>query len=157
MLNLYLPDKQIITFSKRSWPAEKTAGGEHMGCEVPIQSSPEAVFLCDRNCRLFVTVVQFEGILWGLRDHRQGFPLIIVTVVGDAGKRHRRRNIRNPATTCQALRADRPMRAVLALDCCRVPRTWSGFMSKCTQMVEGLRSILPHFNHKSWFTMAKIN
>ena len=28
----------------------------------PIQSSPEAVFLCDRNCRLFVTVVQSEGI-----------------------------------------------------------------------------------------------
>ena len=27
-----------------------------------IQPSPHAVFLCDRNCRLFVTVVQSEGI-----------------------------------------------------------------------------------------------
>ena len=29
MLNLYLFDKQMIAFSERSWPAEKTAGGEH--------------------------------------------------------------------------------------------------------------------------------
>ena len=28
----------------------------------PIQSNPQAAFLCDRNCRLFVTVVQSEGI-----------------------------------------------------------------------------------------------
>ena len=26
------------------------------------QPSPHAAFLCDRNCRLFVTVVQSEGI-----------------------------------------------------------------------------------------------
>ena len=46
-----------------------------------IQSSPDVVFLCDRNCWLFVTVVHFEGISWGLRHHRQGFPVVIVTVV----------------------------------------------------------------------------
>ena len=45
-----------------------------------IQSNPQAAFLCDRNCRLFVTVVQSEGILYGFRDHRPGLPLIIVTV-----------------------------------------------------------------------------
>ena len=28
----------------------------------PIQSNPQAAFLRDRNCRLFVTVVQSEGI-----------------------------------------------------------------------------------------------
>ena len=28
----------------------------------PIQSNPQAAFLCDRNYRLFVTVVQSEGI-----------------------------------------------------------------------------------------------
>ena len=28
----------------------------------PIQSNPQAAVLCDRNCRLFVTVVQSEGI-----------------------------------------------------------------------------------------------
>ena len=27
----------------------------------PIQSNPQAAFLCDMDCRLFVTVVQFEA------------------------------------------------------------------------------------------------
>jgi len=47
----------------------------------PIQSNPQAAFLCDRNCRLFVTVVQFEGVFMMLGYHRKGLPLIIVTVV----------------------------------------------------------------------------
>ena len=50
----------------------------------------------------------------------------------NAGQWHRRRNIRYPATTGQALRAARP-RAVLALDCCdhRGPDAVS--CPKCTQ------------------------
>ena len=86
----------------------------------PIQSSPHAAFLCDRNCRLFVTVVQSEGIFIRFPGPPSRFTFNNCysgtaiqsdgTVAGIYGIRR-----------VQVKRSGRlDARAVLALDCCRL-------------------------------------
>ena len=83
-----------------------------------IQSNPQAAFLCDRNCRLFVTVVQSEGIFMRFTASPSRFTFnncysgtamqIRGTVAGIYGIRR-----------LQVKRSGRlGQRAVLALDCC---------------------------------------
>jgi hypothetical protein len=47
---------------------------ENTGCDFTIQSSPEAVFLCNRIFRLFVTVLPFDGIFMRFPGPSSRFP-----------------------------------------------------------------------------------
>ena len=99
----------------------------------PIQSNPQAAFLRDRNCRLFVTVVQSEGIFIRFPASPSRFTFnncysgtamqIRGTVAGIYGIRR-----------LQVKRSGRLGQwAVLALDCCRPPGTCCSFTPKCTR------------------------
>ena len=84
----------------------------------PIQSSPHAAFLCDRNCRLFVTVVQSEGIFIRFPGPPSRFTFnncYSGTVMQTRGTVAGMYGIRR----LQVKRSGRlGQRAVLALDCC---------------------------------------
>ena len=99
----------------------------------PIQSSLHAAFLCDRNCRLFVTVVQSEGIFIRFPGPPSRFTFnncysgtamqIRGTVAGIYGIRR-----------LQVKRSGRlSARAVLALDCCRHRGPDAVSPQKCTR------------------------
>ena len=84
----------------------------------PIQSNPQAAFLCDRNCRLFVTVVQSEGIFIRFPRPPSRFTFnncYSGTVMQTRGTVAGMYGIRR----LQVKRSGRlGQRAVLALDCC---------------------------------------
>ena len=87
-------------------------------------------------------VLCLPGLLW-LNVKFGSVAKVWITSIGNADQRHRRRKIRHPATTGQALRATWPIRAVLALDCCRVPGTWSGFAQKVHVVHSKDQGLLP--------------
>ena len=109
----------------------------------PIQSNPQVAFLCDRIFRLFVTVVQFDGIFMRFSGPSSRFTFsnchgstvmqIRSTVAGKYGIR------RLQVKRCGRL----DLGAVLALDCCCVPGTWSGFTPKVHVVHSKDQGLLP--------------
>ena len=99
---------------------------ENTGCDFTIQSSPEAVFICDRIFRLFVTVVPFDGIFMRFPGPSSRFTFS--NCHGSTAMQIRSTGGIYGIRRLQVKRCGRLSPGpVLALDCCCAPGTWSDF------------------------------